>query len=92
MTRDLNAMFKPRPGKVLEALDHVKRNGSLVWFDGPLVEVQTLWREMQSHGYVQRNQWSGDWQLTEAGRAGRLRVNKRRHQILKTKLDNRTGM
>ncbi len=59
--------------RVLDALDHVDRNGSLAWVDAPTPEVTRLYGELQGKGYIARNPWSDRFEVTDAGKAARAR-------------------
>lgn len=49
----------------LEALEGLFRNGSFWIRDGNFDVINDLKKD----GYVERNKWSGDWQLSEHGKA-----------------------
>lgn len=49
-----------------DALAHIKRNGSLMWWDGSADEAARMFRELESEGRIKRNVWSGNWQVVES--------------------------
>ena len=57
-------------GRLSEALDHINRNGSLLWMRSVSnLEARALFEEMIGDGLIARNEWSGNWTLTAKGRA-----------------------
>lgn len=60
-------------GRILDALDHVDRNGSLAWVDAPTPAVTELYGELQGKGYIARNPWSDRFEVTDAGKVARAR-------------------
>lgn len=47
----------------LEALEHIERNGSLLWMPCSGWEAQQLFKKLEREGRIERNPWSGDWHV-----------------------------
>lgn len=55
--------------KEQEALDHIGRNGSLLWMECSAHEAQQLFNSLQSKGLIERNVWSGEWTVKKHGQS-----------------------
>ncbi len=52
----------------IKALQHIQRNGSLLWVGCSSHEAEQLFNRMEREGHIERNVWSETLALTEAGK------------------------
>ncbi len=57
----------------LSALEHIERNGNLLFWDGSAMEAQRMYDKLLREKRIERNQWSGRWAVTAAGKTGESR-------------------
>lgn len=55
-------------GTELMALEHIDRNGNLVWASISWHEAGRLFDTLKRRGMIERNMWSGRWVPTDEGR------------------------
>jgi hypothetical protein len=47
----------------LDALEHIKRNGNLLWWEGSGREAEKMFCKLKDAGYIVHNIWSDKWQV-----------------------------
>jgi hypothetical protein len=52
-----------------DALEHIARNGNLLFWRGAGYEAQQIFEKLERDGRIVRNRWSGRWVLTPNAKA-----------------------
>jgi hypothetical protein len=55
-------------GKELQALEHIDRNGNLMWMGVTGMQAERLFNTLIQDELIERNSWTGRWQVTKEGK------------------------
>ena len=55
--------------KQLQALEHIERNGNLLYLQESGDHAAKMFRELQSGGMIRQNDITGEWKTTVVGQA-----------------------